>query len=723
MEFFDEDFETERVGFKGFKNEKNDYSKPINFVPSKTSKPTENVEIIEEDEKEKEDEIIEIVDLSQTEIKPHKPMSNQDFRYLFDQQEEIPSKTFEVIESKKKEDKKRKEKEEEKSEEPKKKREKGFASFLDQKVGKNVLNMMLKMGYKYDKGLGRNEEGIINPIRLKKDEKGRGEWITDFEKKEDEEIKEEIPKPDFSWKKGKKKTKKPKSAQEYIETHPTQPIVDEIIDMTGKETKIRKVKQINQNTFSKILPELQYNISQLVIISENKIEEIDQNMKLQKDKFEMLKFDQLRLSQKIDQKKKEKQDIEYIHGLINQIKLMINTTSPNFEEIVIKIQLITSREIYQKMNLSKSIISLLYPLLSRIYLEWNPSKTPKYKINEIKKLKEILTVETDYEILIQEIIYPKARQFIQEWNVRQPFPALEFIEYWNVLLPERILSNLQNMIIQKMKIEIDNWNPTSELIHSWIHPWVIFLSNQMESSGILDSIRAKISSLLNEWNPSDLSAHEYLKIWKNIFKESDMFKILSRNIVPKLVTLLREDFKINPSNQNIEPFQWFILWNDIIPEPLMITIFEQEFFPKWRNVLYKWLNSNPQFEEILIWYNGWKSIFPENIGQNSRIQSLFNKGLDMINQALSNEEITNEEKEKDLNVKKLETKNLSFKELIENYAAQSDILFIPKNQMYQGKPLYSFGNVTIYLENECIFVKEKDKFLPKSLQELLNMIK
>lgn len=63
----------------------------------------------------------------------------------------------------------------------------------------------------------------------------------------------------------------------------------------------------------------------------------------------------------------------------------------------------------------------------------------------------------------------------------------------------------------------------------------------------------------------------------------------------------------------LDIWNWVMAWQDMIPEPCMVTLLEKNFFPKWLQVLYTWLTHNPNYEEVTKWYTGWKSMLPASL--------------------------------------------------------------------------------------------------------------
>jgi tuftelin-interacting protein 11 len=75
------------------------------------------------------------------------------------------------------------------------------------------------------------------------------------------------------------------------------------------------------------------------------------------------------------------------------------------------------------------------------------------------------------------------------------------------------------------------------------------------------------------------------------------------HIVPKLGTSLREEFSVNPANQNMTPFtDWVMPWHPLLRPSMFAHLIEAEFFPKWLKTLYLWL-VHPGYkpDEVATW--------------------------------------------------------------------------------------------------------------------------
>ena len=82
--------------------------------------------------------------------------------------------------------------------------------------------------------------------------------------------------------------------------------------------------------------------------------------------------------------------------------------------------------------------------------------------------------------------------------------------------------------------------------------------------------------------------------------------------------IVLQEFLINLANQKVDQFNWVMAWASIIPIYHMVIMLEATFFPKWQQVMYHWLCSNPDFNKATQWFLGWKGLFHPKLIANKK---------------------------------------------------------------------------------------------------------
>ena len=168
---------------------------------------------------------------------------------------------------------------------------------------------------------------------------------------------------------------------------------------------------------------------------------------------------------------------------------------------------------------------------------------------------------------------------------------------------------------------------------------------------IVGDAKWKITSILRAWTinesiPRDLDAWREVGCCTNlgssisnslqqVFTPADWGATLFKYVVPKLGTSLRDDFRINPRDQKMEPLNRVLLWSPLLRPSISSQILETEFFVKWLDVLHLWLIQPwVSFEEVAQWYSFWKDTFPEDVRNMPGVNRGFTRGLQLINEAI-----------------------------------------------------------------------------------------
>ncbi|XP_026426354.1 septin and tuftelin-interacting protein 1 homolog 1-like [Papaver somniferum] len=659
------------------------------------------------------------------------------------------------------------------------------------------MKLLAKMGYKGG-GLGKNQQGILTPIEAQLRPKLMGMGFNDYKEaknaakpigQEKFEEKNSLPpvvavkSKEKLWSKQnrtKKKNKAYTTAEELLASKEDGgfEIGQKIIDMRGPQVKVlTNLEDLNAEEKAresdKPMPELQYNIKLILDLAQLDIEKIDRDLRMEREKVVSLQSEKETLQKDAGRQKKQLDNMEEIIAVMDRIEgenaagtLTIESLSNIFTELQTNY-----RDEYKLCNLSCIACSYALPLLIRVFQGWNPLQNASHGLQLMASWKNLLQRDdpfdysddvSPYTQLVMEVVFPAVRICgTNTWNPRDPEPMLRLLESWESLLPPSVLQSiLDNVIVPKLSYAVETWDPQRETvsIHVWVHPWLPLLGHKLES--LYYTIRFKLGKVLHAWHPSDASAYAILSPWKTVFDPDSWEHLIVQFIVPKLVDALKT-FQVNPANQKLDEFRWVMSWATAIPSRHMVTMLEVEFFPKWQQVLYHWLCSNPNFEEVTQWYLGWKGIFSAEAAEllaNDRIRYQLDIGLDMMNQAVEGMEVAQPGARENISYLRVTEQRqfearqkaaayaqqqaaasmgsgvpvdgmggvpeMSLKEIIEAHAQQHELLFKPKpGRSHNGLQIYGFGNISVYVDslNQKVLAQTEAGWSLVSLDQLLEM--
>lgn len=642
------------------------------------------------------------------------------------------------------------------------------------------MRLLEKMGYKGG-GLGKNEQGIVAPIEAKLRPKNMGMGFNDYQESKNlpslvevqqpqvEEKQPLVQKKEKLWKKQAQARAKKKEgiitpdellamkAEQASET-----VFQKVVDMRGPQVRLlTSLDNLNAEEKARDsdvpMPELQHNIRLIVDLAELDIQKIDRDLgneretviALQKEK-ETLQSEAARQKNQLDTMEEVLQTLERISDEHTSGRLTLESLARSFGDLKRRFP-----EDYKLCNLSCIACSYALPLLIRVFQGWDPLQNPAHGMDMLTLWRSLLLGDeasdifedssSPYAQLVNEVVFPAVRIVgINTWQPRDPEPMLRFLESWEKLLPSSVLQSILDMVVMpKLSDAVNTWNPCVETIpiHVWVHPWLPLLGQKLEI--LYQPIRLKLGSALRAWHPSDMSAYTILSPWKAVFDAASWEQLVVRSILPKLVDVM-QDFQVNPAKQSLVEFRWVMAWASAVPIHHMVTLLEVHFFSKWQQVLYHWLCSNPNFQEVMSWYEGWKSEFPAEILANERIRLQLKVGLDMMNQAVEGLQVVQpgvrenisylrarEQRQFEAAATRAQQNSMmdgvpemSLKEAVEFHAQQHGLLFKPKpGRLHDGHQIYGFGSVSIIVDslNQQIFAQVQDKWTLVSLDQLLEM--
>ncbi|CAD6266958.1 unnamed protein product [Miscanthus lutarioriparius] len=577
-----------------------------------------------------------------------------------------------------------------------------------------VAKMMLMMGYKKGMGLGKNQQGITAPVEsiLRPKNAGLGS-VEGFKEPKTLLPKENVPAPppppasarkEKRWykkattKKAPILTKNELLAMRAEQEQEEQPaVVQKVIDMRGPQARVlTDLKGLNEEQEMEAndvpMPELQYNVRLLVDEARADIVRLDAQLRREQEKVASLVREKEKVAKQEASQKRQLLVMERIAETLEKVReddtsgmLTLDGLIQTFHGLKVQFE-----EEFKMCSIAWIACRYAHPLLIRVFQGWQPLQNPKFGLEVMRKWKDLLQGDQPYDFsdsaasmtpyvqLVSEVILPAVRiSGINSWEAREPEPMLHFLELWDnkkLLPPVLLQSILEHVIMPKLSAAVDSWDPRRESvpIHVQVHPWLPMLRERIET--LCHSIQYKLSTVLH----------------------------------------------INPANQKLDQFNWVMLWASAIPVHLMVHMLEVDFFSKWQQVLYHWLCSpNPDFNEIMNWYKGWKGLFPPELLANERIRILLTAGLDMMNQAAEGLEVVQPGARENVGYLRATEKrqfdaaqqayhavpgaamaDLSFKESIQAYAMEQGLLFMPRvGKFYNGMPVYEFGTVSVCIDS------------------------
>ena len=342
---------------------------------------------------------------------------------------------------------------------------------------------------------------------------------------------------------------------------------------------------------------------------------------------------------------------------------------------------------------------------------------------------------TPYESLLWNTWLPRVRSSLNnDWSPEDPGQAVRLYEAWSTFLPPFIRDNFfDQLVLPKVHKAVGDWNPRKCKVplQRLVFPWLPHVGLRLED--VLGDARRKIKSVLRAWSTSDPIPQD-LGVWKDVFDVGEWDTMLLKFVVPKLGSRLREDFRVNPRQQDMQPLQDVISWEPLLRPTILAQILEKEFFPKWLDVLYIWLiQPKASMIEVSRWYEEWKKPFPESVQNTPGVSQGFTRGLQLMNKALElgpdaptqlprpdhtlplsvgATTPTAKPKEKPRPVR---VQEITFRSIVEEFASSHNLLFLPTGKAHERSrmPLYRVspsadgkGGVLVYILDDAVWAAD-----------------
>ncbi|KAK0547848.1 hypothetical protein OC845_003870 [Tilletia horrida] len=317
----------------------------------------------------------------------------------------------------------------------------------------------------------------------------------------------------------------------------------------------------------------------------------------------------------------------------------------------------------QKYSLDEAVVGSVAPILKNMLRHWDPIRQPALTTIHLSRWQDVLqperlglpisekqpklkeTLMSPYETLMWKLWMPPVRSAINNrWDPStDPTAPLNLFEVWTPLLPKFILENVvAQLLLPKLTKAVADWTPSwkrrghhhssaSVELHQILFPWLPILGDRLDE--LVSESKRRIKSMLKSWKVA-LPMPPHLSEWKQVIDANEWDSMLLTNIVPKLSARVRDDFEVNPGDQDIKPLEDVLEWRHVVRKSVMSRMLEVEFFGKWLRLLHMWLiQPEMEFEEVAQWYAFWKSWFPADVAELPGIIHGFQKGMKLIDDA------------------------------------------------------------------------------------------
>ncbi|KAL1684079.1 GC-rich sequence DNA-binding factor-like protein-domain-containing protein [Schizophyllum commune] len=646
--------------------------------------------------------------------------------------------------------------------------------------------------------------------QAKREARRRGEDVSDDEqdpkaKKAAKAQREQRERRADAWKKPKKvKTKVEHKTYEQIlaeagEETPVAAGVGQIIDATGAVPReVASLADVAINSWNITndltrIPEVRHNIRLIAESCKSDLDGLAREAKSLEQRKQYNAVEDNRLRKKVEVEADLIAALQRVQIVANEIGTKSKEVSSSYDASLDAFDPLFDKLTQQfntdfdKYRLDEVVVAAIAPLFRRLVTAWDPLEEPTAFIGTFRKWRRVLRVNaesekppdrqlesfgsrvipttpvviekpmTPFESLLWNVWLPKVRSAINNsWSPHGPQPAVKLYETWSSFLPPFIRDNfLDQLILPKVRKAVADYNHKKDKVslQTIVFPWLPHVGLRMED--LLDDARRKVKNMLRGWTVGE-EMPQGLSAWREVFDSGEWDLMLLKYVVPKLGASLRDDFRINPREQQMEPLQRVLAWAPLVRGSVFAQLLETEFFPKWLDILHIWLvQPRVNYEEVTQWYRFWKGALPEDVQNLDGVQKGFTRGLQLMNDAielgpdapakLRKPDFRAEQAAAAAAAKRTKpvptaarpsarTQEVTFRSIVEEYAASHNLLFIPSGKAHELSRLPLFrvsrtadnkGGILVYILDDAVWAaaqgtgSENEVYKAVSLEEMV----
>lgn len=494
------------------------------------------------------------------------------------------------------------------------------------------------------------------------------------------------------------------------------------------------------------------------------------------------------LQQDIDRQEEMIHHLQIVIEAVQDLQLTSKSKKPDhtdhlWETVTHRLEVMNDQfqDQIQILDLQEATVAAIHPLFKAEMLEWDPLKNPTHLVSYIQRLQHLLGIKSTsiqpktiatvqgtyektqkrrkrkstspYETLIYTLWLPAVRTAITNgWDLYEPSSLISLVAAWQPLLPPFVLYNVTDQVIVRRLIKgIADWQPLNishrtryltqtDPPHIWLFPWLPYLRGHHidpnADGSLLNNFKHKLKSMLKVWDLA-LPPPTWLSHWTSILGSS-LSEILINQLLPRLADHLHANLDVNPQDQDTLPLSQIFAWALHFKPTTIASLLLQEFFPKFHSVLYTWLISEPNYDEIRQWFLWWKEQIPESVNSQPLVDAEWTEALETINLALQlgdraatelpspaagpgqPDQPTTLGKLRNLSTTtssiNVQAPELTFKNVVEEWCAQEALMLIPLREAHEqtGLPLWRItasangkGGVVVYIKGDVLWARIK----------------
>ena len=643
--------------------------------------------------------------------------------------------------------------------------------------------MLAKMGYKGTGGLGKEGEGLAEPIQVVL--RGSKGGVGIVSEKSEQQKREERRKAeangeeyvDSSEEERRERKKKAKATREARSAAPRPKKTLFELEAAGMHVPLALQSIIDATTgASTPTSGVSLRGNENVVPFENSLQaRVRRDLNSFSEAFEELQIEEQAIAPQEYALEKELEALERQMDEIRDVSARLQSMrTATFKEVCDGLK--DLRAAYPSKPLHRESIAVIHPHFSQMIASWSPLEdaleeaaaafselsnviqprsrrivsdaythpsdavVTRTQLDDEPPIKRGIT--SSYETMMMKLWLPSVSSAVTQWDVKDTRPMVHLIEVWRAVLPPFVARRVLEQITRKLSTSVHEWNPRKfkRSPHTWIVEWLPYLKPvdlDPKGSGLVAEVKRKLRHALQSIDISrgPLSGMEQ---WRKVFGKAEIDRMLTNHLVPRFASHLRDNFEINPAEQDVAPLEAVFAWKGLLSDQTLGELLKAQFFPKFLDIVHQWLSSEGVvFNEVQEWIKWWRETLGDDINALPSVSSCWDEAYTLINQALD----LGDARMTDLPAPRVESARASpeapdlsksinkepprpaaqveeatFKDVVEEFCGEENLLMMPLREAHDvtGLPLFRItasatgrGGAMAYLKGDVLWVQNK----------------